>query len=63
MEDEQHLPADDPGDETPKRPPGDFTSEELQEDTARFLHELRQRAEQKERRLPRKKSGPPPVDP
>ena len=42
------------------QPPGDFTSQELREDTARFLDELRRRAEAKKRREPRKKSGPPP---
>jgi predicted Zn-dependent peptidase len=40
-------------------PPGDFTSDELREQTARFLAELRRRAEKK-RREPPKKPGPPP---
>jgi hypothetical protein len=40
-------------------PPGDFTSDELREQTARFLAELRRRAEKKRRELP-KKPGPPP---
>jgi hypothetical protein len=40
-------------------PPGDFTSEELREQTARFLAELRHRAEKKRSKLP-KKPGPPP---
>jgi len=40
-------------------PPGDFTSDELREQTARFLDELRHRAE-KRRLKPHKKSGPPP---
>jgi hypothetical protein len=41
-------------------PPGYFTSDELREDTTRFLDELRRRAEQKRRREPRKRPGPPP---
>jgi hypothetical protein len=41
-------------------PPGDFTSPELREDTARFLEELRRRAEKKKGQEPRKKPGPPP---
>jgi hypothetical protein len=45
-----------------REPPGDFISEELRKDTARFLDELRRRAEQKRRRLPRKKPGPPPKE-
>jgi len=40
-------------------PPGDFTSDELREQTARFLDELRRRAE-KRRLKPHKKPGPPP---
>ena len=44
------------------RPPGDFTSEELREDTARFLDELRLRAEHKKRKAPLRKSGPPPAE-
>jgi hypothetical protein len=40
-------------------PPGDFTSDELREQTARFLDELRRRAEKKKRQ-PHKKPGPPP---
>jgi hypothetical protein len=40
-------------------PPGDFTSAEFREQTARFLAELRHRAEKKRRELP-KKPGPPP---
>lgn len=46
-------------DDKQTEPPGDFTSPELREDTARFLAELRRRAE-KRKRLPRKKPGPPP---
>lgn len=45
-----------------KPPPGDFTSEELQEDTARFLEELRRRAEHKRQKAPLRKSGPPPSE-
>jgi hypothetical protein len=45
------------------QPPGDFTSDELREDTARFLDELRRRAERKRRREPHKKPGPPPPKP
>jgi hypothetical protein len=45
-----------------KRPPGDFTSEELEEDTARFLEEVRRRAEARERRAARRKPGPPPPE-
>ena len=48
---------------TDRTPPGDFTSEELQEDTARFLDELRRRAVEKERRAALKKPGPPPAEP
>jgi len=44
-------------------PPGDFTSDELRDDTARFLDELRRRAERKRRREPHKKPGPPPPKP
>ena len=40
-----------------KRPPGDFTSEELEEDTARFLEEVKRRTQ---RRPVRRKAGPPP---
>jgi hypothetical protein len=40
-------------------PPGDFTSDELREDTIRFLDELRRRAEKKQQREPRR-PGPPP---
>ena len=43
-----------------KKPPGDFTSKELREDTARFLDELRRRAEHRSKKLPSKKPGPPP---
>jgi hypothetical protein len=42
-----------------KRPPGDFTSEELEKDTARFLDELRRRAE-KQRQSSRRRRVPPP---
>jgi hypothetical protein len=45
-----------------KPPPGDFTSDELREDTTRFLDELRRRAEKKQQREPRKRPGPPPKD-
>jgi hypothetical protein len=45
-----------------KPPPGDFTSDELREDTTRFLDELRRRAEKKQQRKPRKRPGPPPKD-
>ena len=59
MEEERRVPAErsDRNERTP--PPGDFTSQELQEDTARFLDELRRRTEEKQR-LRRKKPGPPP---
>jgi hypothetical protein len=63
MEDEPKTPERRSGEEEGKRPPGDFTSKELQEDTARFLDELRRRAEEKQRRAPLRKSGPPPADP
>ena len=45
-----------------KPPPGDFTSDELREDTTRFLDELRRRAEKRQQREPRKQPGPPPKD-
>jgi hypothetical protein len=41
-------------------PPGDFTSDELRQDTERFLDELRRRTEKKKQREPHKKPGPPP---
>jgi hypothetical protein len=63
MEDEPRKPADANRDDERTPPPGDFTSQELQEDTARFLDELRRRAEQKKRRAPLRKSGPPPAKP
>jgi hypothetical protein len=44
----------------PRQPPGDFTSDDLREDTARFLDELRRRADKKKLRAPYKKPGPPP---
>jgi hypothetical protein len=56
MEEKRRTPPD--ADER-SQPPGDFTSPELQEDTARFLAELRRRAEQRRRRLEHKKPGPP----
>ncbi len=62
MEEESRKPAEGARAAGRKPPPGDFTSEELQKDTARFLDELRQRAEQKKRKLPRRKTGPPPAD-
>lgn len=43
-----------------KPPPGDFTSDELREDTMRFLDELRRRAEKRQQREPRRRPGPPP---
>jgi len=43
-----------------KRPPGDFTSEELEKDTARFLDDLRRRAEKQRRRSRRRRMQPPP---
>jgi hypothetical protein len=60
MEDDPRMPAEKTHDDPRRRPPGDFTSEELQEDTARFLDELRRRADHKKRRAPLRKSGPPP---
>jgi hypothetical protein len=64
MEEDGHT-CPDRSAETDERepPPGDFTSQELREDTARFLDELRRRAENKRRREPHKKSGPPPRSP
>ncbi len=59
VEDERPPPDETQAGGQPERPPGDFTSEELEADTARFLEELRRRAEQ-QRRIPRRRSGPPP---
>ena len=59
VEDKPPAPEETPPDRQPERPPGDFTSEELEADTARFLEELRRRAAQ-QRRIPRRRSGPPP---
>jgi len=59
MEDKPTPPDEAPPNGKLKRPPGDFTSEELAADTARFLDELRRRAEQ-QRQIPRPRSGPPP---
>jgi hypothetical protein len=61
MDEERGLPAERSGADERRRPPGDFTTEQLQEDTARFLDELRRRTEKKQRQLPRKKRGPPPA--
>jgi hypothetical protein len=61
MEDEPKKPAGRSRSDE-RTPPGDFTSEQLQEDTARFLEELRRRAEQKKRKAPLRKSGPPPAE-
>lgn len=61
MEDEPSMPAERGRADEKNPPPGDFTSEELQEATARFLAELRRRAENKKRRAPLRKSGPPPA--
>jgi hypothetical protein len=63
MEDEPRMPAERPRTDQRKPPPGDFTSAELQEDTARFLEELRRRAEHRKRKAPLRKSGPPPSQP
>jgi hypothetical protein len=52
--------AEEPDIDERNDPPGDFTSEKLREDTARFLDELRRRAEVKRRRQPPKKPGAPP---
>ena len=57
------MPAERARADEKKPPPGDFTSEKLQEDTARFLAELRRRAENKKRRAPLRKPGPPPAQP
>ncbi len=57
------MPAERSGADERRPPPGDFTSEELQEATARFLAELRRRTEQKKRRLPNRNPGPPPTKP
>ena len=63
MTEEPKTPADRPQEREDGEPPGAFTSPELQEDTARFLAELRRRAELKTRRAPLRKSGPPPAEP
>ncbi len=60
MSEKRDTPDDASGRKRRGRPPGDFTSKELQEDTARFLEELRRRAEQQER-VKRRRKGPPPA--
>jgi hypothetical protein len=61
MDEERETP--DAGADGDRRtgPPGDFTSKELEEDTARFLEELRRRAE-RQRRHTRRRRGPPPAE-
>ena len=56
MDEERETPDAVPARSERKRPPGDFTSKELQEDTARFLEELRRRTEKRRKRRRR----PPP---
>jgi hypothetical protein len=63
MKDDRPTPLEQSKRRKQTQPPGDFTSPELREDTARFLDELRRRAEQKRRQLPRKPGPPPPSAP
>jgi hypothetical protein len=61
MDEERETPDVSPNGDRRKDPPGDFTSKELEEDTARFLEEVRRRAE-KQRRHTRRRRGPPPAE-
>jgi hypothetical protein len=60
MDDEHETPDVAPDRNKRKRPPGDFTSKELQEATARFLEDLRRRAEKQRRNTSRRRGPPPP---
>ena len=62
MEEKPPPPDRSPQQGRRERPPGDFTSEEFEADTARFLDELRRRAE-KQRHTRRRLGPPPPTKP
>jgi hypothetical protein len=46
-----------------KKPPGQFLTSELEEQTARFLRELKSRAKQREDAKSEESKGPPPPRP
>jgi hypothetical protein len=60
MDEERETPDVAANGDRRKDPPGEFTSKELEEDTARFLEELRRRAENQRRHM-RRRRGPPPA--